>query len=164
MATFDLDLWPWKLFRIFFKFSTDFWMAWPSNFIFGVEIHFRISRLHSNFKVMGVRLRSRQRKSGSIQVKNFWTEIAGMCHDDARSDLKLLTFDIDLTVTLRYFCIFQLKLRFDSTFLKCQCRLRVLRSSGYSPGHGRKKTAARMFVLSSGAHFNYFCNYIDLEV
>jgi len=39
LTTFDLDLWPWELFSYFFYSGYTFTMAWPRNFIFGMEIH-----------------------------------------------------------------------------------------------------------------------------
>jgi len=38
---------------------------------------FRIFRSRFSFKVMGLTSRSRQRKSGSVHLKNYWSKIAG---------------------------------------------------------------------------------------
>jgi len=68
LVTFDLDLWTWEIFSYFSNSGYTFRMALPSNFI---------SRSRFSFNVMGPRSRSRQCKSGSVQLKNYWSEIAG---------------------------------------------------------------------------------------
>jgi len=90
LATFDLDLWPWEPVSYLVTFCLDLWF-WElfSYFLFTIHISstfgsfecinlatsfsvwryiFRISRLSSSFKVMGLISRSQQPKSGRAQV------------------------------------------------------------------------------------------------
>jgi len=61
-----------------------------------------------SFKVMGPRSKSRQWKSSSVQLKNYWPEIDGLdqniCYHNALSNLEFLTFWRWLS-TLRHFRI-----------------------------------------------------------
>jgi len=94
--TFDFDLWPWELFSYFSNSGYTIRMTWPSSFIFSLEIYLQISRSRFSFKVMALRSMSRERKSGSMQLKNYWSEIAAawseLCYDNARSNSELLRF------------------------------------------------------------------------
>jgi len=100
--SFDLEL-----FSYFFS-SYIFWMAWHSSFIVCLHI-FRISMSQFSFKVMGLRSRSQQQKSGSVQLKNYWSEIAGAWLEYllryAWSNSELLTF-WSWPVTFRHIFIF----------------------------------------------------------
>jgi len=96
LVTFDLDLWPWGLFSYFFDSGYIFLKVWRSNFVFSWRHIFRISRSQFSFEVIGLGSRSLQRKCGSMKLKNYWPEIAGLdrkvCYDNARSKSELLTF------------------------------------------------------------------------
>jgi len=156
--TFDLE----SYFDIFLIPGIPFeWLCLAASFLVGRYI-FRISRSHFSLKVMGLRSRSRQRKSGSMQLKNYWTEITGAgseyFYDNARSTSELLTF-WPWPLTLRHIFVFLIQavsfecLMLAASFLvwgyslEYPGHLRVSRSWGLC--HGCKTAAARRFVLSS---------------
>jgi len=88
--TFDLE----SYFSIFLIQAIPFkWLYLATSFSVWRYI-FRISRSLFRFKVMGLRSRSRQWKSGSLQIKNYLSEMLGLyiCYDNVRSNLELLTF------------------------------------------------------------------------
>jgi len=69
------DIWPmtWELLSYFSSSGYTFWMASLTT-LFSVWWYiFRMSRSWYSFKVMGLRSRSRQRKSRSLQLKNYWS-------------------------------------------------------------------------------------------
>jgi len=64
-------------FRIFLIQAIPFeWLDLATSFSVWRYI-FKISRPQFSFKVMVPRSTSRERKSGSVQLKNYWAEIAG---------------------------------------------------------------------------------------
>ena len=74
--TFDLDLWPWELLSHFFQLRLylSHRFTWQL-FRYGDTSSEYLG--HGCFKVMGLRSRSWQRKGGSVQLKNYWLQIAG---------------------------------------------------------------------------------------
>jgi len=92
---FDLE----NYFRIFLIQAIPFkWLYLATSFSVWRFI-LKIFKSGFSFKVMGPRSRSRQRKSGSVQLKNYWSEISlawseyvTITLDNDRSNLKLLTF------------------------------------------------------------------------
>jgi len=89
--TFDLGL-----FWYFSNSGYTFWMAWPSNFIFSLEIHLE----NIAFKVIATMSRSRERKSGSMQLKNYWYNCWGLIGICVMITLEVIWsfwhFDLDL--------------------------------------------------------------------
>jgi len=72
LVTFDLDLglnlWPSVLLLYFLNSGYIFWVAWPSNFIFSLEMQLQTIWSRFSFKVMGSRSRSQQQKSNNSKT------------------------------------------------------------------------------------------------
>jgi len=99
------DIWPWLLtfdldssFRIFPAQSIRFQWLCLSASIFVWKHIFRISRSWFSFKVIDPESRSLQRKSSSVQLRNYWSETVwvwweySICYDVTPSISQLLTF------------------------------------------------------------------------
>jgi len=78
LVTFDLDRWLWELFLYHSSSGCTVRVALPSNIVFGLVINFQNIWITVQFKVMGPRSRSRQWKNWSMQLKNYWSETAGV--------------------------------------------------------------------------------------
>jgi len=95
LVTFDFDLWPWELFSNFSMQGIYFeWLDLATSFSVWIYT-FRISSPRFSFKIVGLRSRSQQRKTGSVQLNKlqldyyyyyyhyyyyyyyYWPEIAG---------------------------------------------------------------------------------------
>jgi len=77
LVTFDLDFDLESYFRIFWIQAIHFeWIDLETS-CYVQSCFFRISRSLFSFQIISLRSRSLQRRSGSVQVKNYWLEIAG---------------------------------------------------------------------------------------